>query len=59
MTRINILNKDVETMKLKFKSIDMLLLDDVQFLAGKDRTNEVFFQIFNNLFNEKTNRTII
>ena len=46
-------NKDVEAMKLKFKSIDMLLLDDVQFLAGKDRTNEVFFQIFNNLFNEK------
>ena len=46
-------NKDLETMKSKFKSIDMLLLDDVQFLAGKDKTGEVFFQIFNNLFNEK------
>lgn len=46
-------NKDLETMKAKFKSIDMLLLDDVQFLAGKDKTGEVFFQIFNNLFNEK------
>ena len=46
-------NKDIESMKAKFKSIDMLLLDDIQFLAGKDKTGEVFFQIFNNLFNEK------
>lgn len=46
-------NKNIESMKAKFKSIDMLLLDDVQFLAGKDKTGEVFFQIFNNLFNEK------
>lgn len=46
-------NKDIDSMKAKFKSIDMLLLDDVQFLAGKDKTGEVFFQIFNNLFNEK------
>lgn len=46
-------NKDVESMKAKFRSIDILLLDDVQFLAGKDKTGEVFFQIFNNLFNEK------
>lgn len=46
-------NKDIESMKAKFKSIDMLLLDDVQFLASKEKTGEVFFQIFNNLFNEK------
>ncbi|MDY2889445.1 MAG: chromosomal replication initiator protein DnaA [Candidatus Caccosoma sp.] len=46
-------NKDIDSMKLKFKSIDILLLDDVQFLAGKDKTCEVFFQIFNNLINEK------
>ena len=46
-------NKDIESMKAKFRSIDVLLLDDVQFLAGKDKTGEVFFQIFNNLFNEK------
>ncbi len=46
-------NKDIDSMKSKFRSIDMLLLDDVQFLAGKDKTGEVFFQIFNNLFNEK------
>lgn len=47
------LNKDIDSMKAKFKSIDMLLLDDVQFLASKEKTGEVFFQIFNNLFNEK------
>ena len=46
-------NKNIEAMKTKFRSIDILLLDDVQFLAGKDKTGEVFFQIFNNLFNEK------
>ena len=46
-------NKDIESLKAKFRSIDVLLLDDVQFLAGKDKTGEVFFHIFNNLFNEK------
>lgn len=46
-------NKDIESLKLKFKSIDVLLLDDVQFLAGKEKTGEVFFHIFNDLFNEK------
>lgn len=46
-------NKDVESLKTKFRSIDVLLIDDVQFLAGKDKTGEVFFHIFNNLFNEK------
>ena len=46
-------NKDIESMKNKFRSIDMLLLDDVQFLAGKEKTGEVFFHIYNSLFNEK------
>lgn len=46
-------NRSVDELKYKFRCIDILLLDDVQFLAGKDKTGEVFFQIFNNLFNEK------
>ena len=46
-------NKDIESLKAKFRSIDVLLIDDIQFLAGKDKTGEVFFHIFNNLFNEK------
>ena len=39
------------------RSVDVLVIDDVQFLANKDRTQEEFFHTFNALFN--TNRQII
>jgi chromosomal replication initiator protein len=37
------------SLKEKYRSVDVLLVDDIQFLAGKDRSQEVFFHIFNAL----------
>ncbi|MBZ0202453.1 MAG: chromosomal replication initiator protein DnaA [Ignavibacteria bacterium] len=36
-----------------FKSLDMLIVDDIQFLEGKESTQDSFFQIFNSLYQVK------
>ena len=51
-------NHEVESFKLKYRSIDVLILDDVQFLAGKEKTQEEFFHTFNSLY-EKNKQIII
>ena len=38
--------------KSKYRDIDVLIIDDIQYLSGADRTQEEFFHTFNNLYND-------
>ncbi len=50
-------NNDINTFKDKFRNIDILLVDDIQFIAGKDGTQKEFFYTFNALLSD--NKKII
>ena len=47
----------VHRFKAKYQNVDVLLIDDVQFISNKDQTQEAFFHIFNTL--HETHKQII
>jgi chromosomal replication initiator protein len=55
---VSIKNQKMENFKSKYRQIDALIIDDIQFLAGKEKTQEEFFNVFNGLY-EKNKQIII
>ena len=45
-------NQDMVSFKEQFRSVDVLMIDDVQFISGKDSTQEEFFHTFNALVDQ-------
>jgi len=50
-------NKRMEDMKKKYRDVDVLIIDDIQFIGGKEKTEEEFFHTFNALY--ENNKQII
>lgn len=50
-------NEDSNRFREKYRACDVLMIDDIQFLSGKDATQEAFFHIFNDLY--QSNKQII
>ena len=53
----SIMENKAENFRNKYRNVDILLVDDIQFLAGKEQTQEEFFHTFNTLHEE--NKQII
>jgi chromosomal replication initiator protein len=50
-------NKRMEDIKKKYRGVDVLIIDDIQFIGGKEKTEEEFFHTFNALY--ENNKQII
>jgi chromosomal replication initiator protein len=50
-------NGGMESLKAKYHNSDAFIIDDVQFLSGREKTQDEFFHIFNSLYNK--NKQII
>jgi len=50
-------NKRMDDIKKKYRDVDVLIIDDIQFIGGKEKTEEEFFHTFNSLY--ENNKQII
>ena len=46
----SIKNQTIDKFKDKYQQIDLLIIDDIQFISGKEKTQDIFFHIFNSLY---------
>ncbi|OGN29789.1 MAG: hypothetical protein A3A33_00650 [Candidatus Yanofskybacteria bacterium RIFCSPLOWO2_01_FULL_49_25] len=43
-------NKSTESLKQKYHDLDLLIIDDIQFISGRNSTQDIFFSLFNELY---------
>lgn len=48
----SIRNRTIEDIKSLYSRLDLLIIDDIQYIAGKEKTQEIVFTIFNELHNK-------
>jgi len=46
----SIRNQTIDKFKNKYEQADLLIIDDIQFISGKEKTQDIFFHIFNSLY---------
>ena len=45
-----LINRTIEDLKSKYSQLDILMIDDIQFIAGKEKTQDIIFSTFNELY---------